>query len=146
MGFLPWEIQVAFPRKSQLQKSLCPTYGACWLFWCFHNPPNSDMDCRIFNVCTDVTACIAHRGCTDTEREPALNTDSGRKNPCHMRPHEGIEFGLAACQSDALPTELMPCSTYVKYMTDMMHTFYLCLLPPLKEFTSCWLGAWSLSR
>ena len=22
----------------------------CVLFWCFHNPPNSDMDYRIFNV------------------------------------------------------------------------------------------------
>ena len=21
------------------------------LFWCFHNPSNSDMDCRIFNMC-----------------------------------------------------------------------------------------------
>ena len=24
--------------------------GACWVFLCFHNPPNSDMDNRIFNV------------------------------------------------------------------------------------------------
>ena len=24
--------------------------SACWLFSCFHNPPNSDMDYRIFNI------------------------------------------------------------------------------------------------
>ena len=32
MGFLPWEIQVAFPRESQLRQSHYPTYGACWVF------------------------------------------------------------------------------------------------------------------
>ena len=31
--------------------------GACWVFSCFHNPPNSVMDYRIFNVRTDVNAC-----------------------------------------------------------------------------------------
>ena len=25
-------------------------FSACWLFWCFNNPPNSDMDYIIFNV------------------------------------------------------------------------------------------------
>ena len=27
----------------------CPT-SACWVFLCVHNPPNSDMDFRIFDV------------------------------------------------------------------------------------------------
>ena len=33
-----------------------PTYGAWWVFKCFHNPPNSNMDYWIFNVRTDVNA------------------------------------------------------------------------------------------
>ena len=33
LGFLPWEIQVAFLRESQLQQgALYPTYGVCWVF------------------------------------------------------------------------------------------------------------------
>ena len=32
MGFLPWEIQVAFPGESQQQQSHYPAYGACWVF------------------------------------------------------------------------------------------------------------------
>ena len=57
MEFLPWEIQVAFPGESQLRQSCDSTYGAGMVFYCFHNPPSSDMDYRIFNVCTDVNAC-----------------------------------------------------------------------------------------
>ena len=45
VGFLLWEIQVAFPRKSQPPKSCAtqPTAHAGCLSN-FHNPPNSDMD------------------------------------------------------------------------------------------------------
>ena len=31
---------------------------ACWLFLCFHNPLNSDMDYRIFDVCTWSLVCM----------------------------------------------------------------------------------------
>ena len=51
MGFLPWEIRVAFPGESQLRQSRAthPTvHAGC--FWCFHNPSTSDVDYRIFNV------------------------------------------------------------------------------------------------
>ena len=47
---------------------------------CFHNPPNSDKDYRIFNVSTDFNACDCTRG-TDTVRESARKVDSGRKTP-----------------------------------------------------------------
>ena len=57
-------------------------YGACWLCLCCHNPPNSDIDYRIFIVRTDVNARDCTRGCTDTERESALKVDSGRKISC----------------------------------------------------------------
>ena len=41
-----------FPRgkPAATEIALPTTYDACWVFSCFHNPPNSDMDYRIFNV------------------------------------------------------------------------------------------------
>ena len=65
LGFPPWEIRLAL----QLQSRAIQTYGACCVFYCFQNPPNSDMDNRIFNVRTDVNACDCTRRCTDTVRE-----------------------------------------------------------------------------
>ena len=71
-----------------------PTYGACWVFECFHNPSNSDMDYGIFNARRDVNACDCTRGCTDTVRESALIVDSGGGgNPLQ---HRGIEPASAA--------------------------------------------------
>ena len=81
-----------------------PTYGACWMFYCFHNPPNSDMDYGIFNVRTDVNACNCTRCVRTHVRESAVKDDR-EKNPL---PHRGIEPALVACRSDALPTELHP--------------------------------------
>ena len=40
------------------------------------------MDCRIFNVRTDVNAYDCTRGCKDTVGESALKVDPGRKIPC----------------------------------------------------------------
>ena len=59
-----------------------PTYSACRVFMCFHNPPNSDMDYLTFNMRADVTACDCTQECLDTVREFALKDDSGRKIPC----------------------------------------------------------------
>ena len=58
------------------------THDACWVFWCLHNLPNSDMDYRTFNMHTELNARSCTRGCTDTIRESALKVDSGRKIPC----------------------------------------------------------------
>ena len=80
-GISPIGNRVVLPGESQLRQSRAtqPTYGACWVFKCFHNPPNSDMDYRIFNVHMEANAC----GCTrDTVRESALKVDSGRNIPC----------------------------------------------------------------
>ena len=57
MGFLPWEMWVAFPGESQLPQSGYPTSSAYKVFKYFYNPLNSDMDYRIFNMSTDVNAC-----------------------------------------------------------------------------------------
>ena len=43
------------PAESQLRQSRATqTYGACWVVYCFHNPPNPDMDYRVFNVRTQM--------------------------------------------------------------------------------------------
>ena len=72
------------PGKASRDRVALPTYGACWVFECFHNPPNFDMDYRILNVRTDVNACDCTRGCTGTVRESALKADSRRKLLCRV--------------------------------------------------------------
>ena len=47
---------------------------ACWLFSCFHNPPNSDRDYRIFNVRTWLVfrmRAYTHGGWAHTDSESA---------------------------------------------------------------------------
>ena len=74
-----------FPlEKPSATESSYPTYGVCWVFKCFHNLPNSDMDYRIFHLHTDVNACDCIQGCTDTVRESALKVDSRKKIPCRI--------------------------------------------------------------
>ena len=82
-AFLPREIRVAFPGgKPAATKSRYPIYSACWVLQCFHNPPNYNINNGIFYVRTEVNTCECTRGCTDTVRESALKSDSGRKIPC----------------------------------------------------------------
>ena len=51
LGFLLWGIQIAFhPGKPAATEWRYLTYSACWVFSSLYNPPNSDMDCRSFNV------------------------------------------------------------------------------------------------
>ena len=46
--------------------------GACWVFLCFRNPPDSDMDYRIFNVITWSFWCVRiHTGVWHTDNESA---------------------------------------------------------------------------
>ena len=52
---------VLTPVERRCSKQSCyPTYGAHCMFWCVHNPPNSDMDYWIFNVHTDVKRWYGH--------------------------------------------------------------------------------------
>ena len=83
LGFLPWEIRVAFLGESQLRQSRAtqPTVRAgCFSVSIIQRV--SDMDYGIFNGRTDAKACGCTRGCTDTVRESALKADCGRKLPC----------------------------------------------------------------
>ena len=85
IGISPTENSDRFSQgKPAATESRYPTYGACWVFGCFHNPPKSNMDYGIFNARTDVNACDCTRGCTDTVRESALKVDSGRKILCRI--------------------------------------------------------------
>ena len=68
-----------FPCKPAAAVSRYPTYDACLVFQCFHNPPNCTMDCGIFNMHTDLHVCYCTRVYTDAVRESALIVDSGRK-------------------------------------------------------------------
>ena len=73
--------------KPASTESRYPTYCACWVFYCLHNPPNSDMDYRIFNVHTDVNACDYTLGCTDTHKRVCTESWLGEKS--HAAPGNG---------------------------------------------------------
>ena len=100
--FYNWIVQTGFPlreiwvtwRKPAATELSYPTYGACWVFQCFHNPPNSGIDHRIFNMRTDVSACDCTWGYKDTARESALKVDSERKIPYYTC--SNLDISLAA--------------------------------------------------
>ena len=52
LGRLTWV------RLHQPQEQLPSPRSACWVFSCFCNPPNSDMDYRIFNMCDHLYECV----------------------------------------------------------------------------------------
>ena len=82
MGFLPWEIRVAFSGESQLRQSHATqrtVHAGCFSVSIIH---------RTLTWTTGSLTCsqmfmhaIAHRGIRTHVRESALKVDSGRKNP-----------------------------------------------------------------
>ena len=99
MGFLLWEIWVAFPRESQLQQN-CATQSAvhtgCFSVSTIH---------KIFNIHTNLNAYNCTGVCGDTLRESPLKVD-WEKSPL---PHLGIELrlqhaGLRLYQLSYIPT------------------------------------------
>ena len=96
-GHFPW-------GKPAATKLLYPTYGACWMFWHFHNPPNSTMD-MIFYMLTDVNACNCTWRVWGQRKRVCTESWLWEENPL---PHQGIRFASGACWSDALPAELHP--------------------------------------
>ena len=83
VGFLPWEIRVAFPGESQLRQSRStqPTvHAGCFSVSIIH---------RTLTWTTGSLTCaqvlmhaFAHGGVRTHVRESALKLDSGRSNPC----------------------------------------------------------------
>ena len=55
-------------------------YGACWVCSCCHNPPDSDMDYRVFNVRTDVNACDCTWGVRTPKESLHWKLTLGRKS------------------------------------------------------------------
>ena len=62
-GISPMGNSECFPQgKPAGTESRCPTYCACWVFLCFFNPSNWDMDYGIFNGHTDLMHATAQGG------------------------------------------------------------------------------------
>ena len=82
MGFLPWEIRVAFPGESQLQQSGATQpsmHAGCFSISIIH---------RTLTWTTGSLTCaqmlmhaVAHGGVQTHVKESALKADSGRKIP-----------------------------------------------------------------
>ena len=73
----------SFPRrKPAATESRFPTFCACWVFQCFHNPSNSDWTTGTLTCAQVLIHAIAHGGVWTHVRECALKVDSGRKIPC----------------------------------------------------------------
>ena len=68
---IPFEkFRPPYPSKATAaaRAALSSAISACFIFLCFHNPPNSDMDCRIFNVRTWSFLCVRiHTGIRHTD-------------------------------------------------------------------------------
>ena len=111
LGFLPWEIWVVVPGKSQMQQShttqpAVPA-GCCSVSMGYGN----------FNVLTDVNTCDCARGSTDTVRESALHADSGRKIPCLTG-----DSNLRRLRAGPMPYQLSYVATrYSRITSDCMY-------------------------
>ena len=85
-----WGIRAALPWESEQ-----PQYGAtqflflCAVFSCFRNPPNSDMDYRIFNVHTFLCVRI-HSGVGNTD-ESAQRFDRKKLSQICLVLRAGLE-------------------------------------------------------
>ena len=81
MGFLPWEIWVAFPGESQLQQSRTTqprVHAGCFKCSILHQTLTWTT-----GTCTQLLMhVIAHMGVQTHVRESALKVDSGRKISC----------------------------------------------------------------
>ena len=85
MGFLPWEIRVAFP-ESQLQQSHATqttVHAGCFNVSIIHRTPT--WITRSLTCPQMLMHATAHRGVRTHVRESALKVDSGRKIPCRTR-------------------------------------------------------------
>ena len=100
MGFLPWEIRVAFPGEIQLWQSRAtyPTvHAGCFSVFIIHQTLTWTTGSL---TCTQMLMqAIACGGCTNTRKRVFTECWLGEKKPL---PHRGIEPASAAWRSDAL--------------------------------------------
>ena len=93
-------------------------FSACWVFSCFCNPPNSDMDYRTFNVRTWSFLCVCiHMGGGHTDRE------SG-----HFWLRKTLKMFLCP---------RFPCN-YMFFFFHIVTTINRLIILPLFTFSACW--------
>ena len=90
--------------KCTIQEYIYPSVSkvsACWIVSCFRNPPNSDMDHRIFNACTWSFLYVRiHTGVGHTDSESAQQFWLGKtivfltELGCEPRVMDGIHWIL----------------------------------------------------
>ena len=81
-------------------------FSACWIFSCFRNPPNSDMDYRIFTVRTwSFLRMHIHTGVGHTDSESAQHFWLGKTHKFFLCSWLDSNLGPLNLESDALPTE-----------------------------------------
>ena len=112
MGFLPWEIRVAFSGGSQQQqcRATQPTVHA----WCFNV-------CITHRPLTWTTGSLTrtqmfmHTGCTNTVRESALKVVSGGKIPCRTEESNLCQWraGPTLYQLSYIPIPFVCYSLYI---------------------------------
>ena len=84
------------------RRALPSPASACWVFLCFRNPPNSNMDYRIFNVRIWSFLCVrTHTGVGHTNNELAL----GKTDNFFLCSWWRWNLGSLDFESDAVPIE-----------------------------------------
>ena len=108
------------------------------------------MDYRIFIVHTDVNASDCTRGCTDTERESALNGDSGKKIPCrtgspwaHFHVVGTLRF-MSDINQLSLPTPFYSVLVSISVFKALSTVFHSINSPDSSPFSDCVLPVFSL--
>ena len=79
--------------------------SACWVFSCFRNPPNTDMDYRIFNMRTWSLLLLLYRRGWAYRQRVSTTVLTRKKSFRFLVLLTGFELGPWTVKSDALPTE-----------------------------------------
>ena len=98
-----------FPRgKRAAMLRRYPVFFLCAVFSCFRNPPNSNIDYRIFNVRTFLCVRIIHTRVGHTDNESAQHFDSENSHNfclCSGRDSNLWSWNPLDFKADALPSE-----------------------------------------
>ena len=81
-------------------------FSACWVFSCFRNPPNFDMDYRIFIMHTWSFLCArVHTGGWPHQQQVGSTFWLGKTHKFWVCSWRDSNLGLLDLESDALPIE-----------------------------------------
>ena len=103
------KITAALPGKgyTAAARVTIPSHASvCWIFLCLRNPPNFDMDYRIFNVRTWSFLCVRiHTRVGHTDSESAQHFWLCQIHEIFRVLQTGLELGSWNMKTDALPSE-----------------------------------------